>query len=179
MTPRPAPDPEPGPGPGWTALYTRSRHEKKVEFQLRERRIECYLPLRRVLKRWSDRRTWVEEPLFRSYLFIRGNPEERYRAVQCAGVVRPVTFLGRLALVRDEEIGMIRRILADAADPEACPPSLAVGDWVEIETGPLAGLRGRLEHVAGDRRLIVSVPSIQQGIRFNVEGWNVRKTAGP
>jgi transcriptional antiterminator RfaH len=161
--------------PLWVALYTKSRHEKKVEMQLMERKIPVYLPMKRTLKKWSDRKKWVEEPLFRSYIFVRGNAEERYRAVQCIGVVRQVTFNGKLAVVRDEEIEMIRRILADAPDTDSRPVSLSVGDDVEIETGPLAGLRGRLEEVRGETRFLVSITSIAQGIHFNVDRWNIRK----
>lgn len=117
----------------------------------------------------------MEEPLFRGYVFIQGGSVERYNAVQCAGVVRLVTFSGKLAVVRDEEIDMIRRVLSESSNPEACPVLFSVGDTVEIESGPLAGLRGRLEEIRGERRFVVSIPSIAQGIRFNVEKWNLRK----
>ncbi len=162
----------------WVALYTKSRHEKKVENQLVEKKIPVYLPMKRTLKKWSDRRKWVEEPLFRSYIFIKGSSEERYRAVQSVGVVRVVTFNGQLAFVRDEEIEMIKRVLADAPDTVSCPVSLSVGDTVEIETGPLAGLRGRLEEIRGETRFLVSIASIAQGIHFNVDRWNIRKIDG-
>ena len=161
--------------PQWVALYTRSRHEKKVETQLIEKKIPVYLPMKRALKKWSDRKKWVEEPLFGSYIFIKGDAEERYRAVQCAGVVRLVTFNGKLAIVREEEIGMIRRILADVTDMESFSVSFSIGDNVEIESGPLAGLRGRLEEVRGETRFLVSITSIAQGIHFNVDRWNIRK----
>ena len=161
--------------PQWVALYTKARHEKTVETQLIEKKIPVYLPMKRALKKWSDRRKWVEEPLFRGYIFIRGNAQERYRAVQCVGVVRLVAFNGKLAIVRDEEIEMVRRILADAPDTVSCPVSFSIGDNVEIETGPLAGLRGRLEEVRGETRFLVSITSIAQGIHFNVDRWNIRK----
>jgi transcriptional antiterminator RfaH len=164
--------------PRWVALYTRSRHEKKVETQLIEKKLAVYVPMKRVLKQWSDRKKWVEEPLFRSYVFVKGTAQERYRAVQSIGVVRMVTFNGQLAFVRDEEIEMIRRILADAPDTDACPVSFRVGDTVEIETGPLAGLKGKLEEIRGETRFLVSIASISQGIHFNVDKWNIRKING-
>ncbi len=162
-------------GSRWYALYTKSRHEKKVELQLHEKGIPVYLPMKRSLKKWSDRKKWVEEPLFKSYIFVQGGKQERYRAVQCVGVVRLVTFQGQLAVVRDEEIEMIRRILAEASDPESAPVEAGPGDTVEIESGPLAGLRGRIVEVQAAKRFLVSIPSISQGIRFNVDRWNVRK----
>ncbi len=66
-----------------------------------------------------------------------------------------------------------------ALPPFALPPLLeppfAVGDEVEISTGPLAGIRGRLEESRGTGRFVVSIPSIAQGIRFHVEGWNLKR----
>ena len=103
----------------WYALYTRSRHEKKVDYQLREKGIESYLPLQRVLRKWSDRKKWVEEPLFRCYVFVHVDPANRLRALQTFGVVRFVTFSDEPAVVRDDEIENIRRILRESPDAES------------------------------------------------------------
>ena len=54
----------------WHALYVRSRSERKVLTQLEEMGVEAYLPLITLIKQWSDRRKKVEEPLFKSYVFI-------------------------------------------------------------------------------------------------------------
>jgi hypothetical protein len=44
----------------WYALYTRSRHEKKVAEGLRQREFEAYLPLVPKVSRWHDRRKKIE-----------------------------------------------------------------------------------------------------------------------
>jgi len=160
----------------WYAFYTRPRHEKKVESQLREKHITCYLPMRKVLRQWSDRKKWVEEPLFRGYIFVHGDETLRYRAVQTRGVVRAVMFRGKLAVVRDEEIEMIQRILRDFEDAEAVP-RIHVGDEVEVKAGPLIGLRGRLEFFQSNHRLVIDVPSIQQAIRVTVNIQDVTKVS--
>lgn len=162
----------------WYALYTRSRHEKKVDLQLRDKGIESYLPTQKILRRWSDRKKWVEEPLFRCYVFIHTNHRDRLRALQVYGAVRIVMFSGKPAVVRDEEIENIRRILREAPEIEACTP-LYVGDVVEIVYGPLAGLCGRLEEIRGERRLVVTINSIRQALRFNVDGADVRVVNRP
>jgi transcription antitermination factor NusG len=160
-------------GEKWYALYTRSRHEHKVEKQLAEKHIESYLPMRRVLRQWSDRKKWIDEPLFRCYVFIHADEKDRIRALQSYGAVRIVSFNGRPAVVRDDEIENIRRVLKDSPAAEACSvPS--VGDWVEIIRGPLSGIRGRLEEVRGERRLILVVDSIRQALRFSIDGVDVR-----
>ena len=55
----------------WYAIYTRPRWEKKVYGMLMEKEVETYCPLNKVQKKWSDRLKWVEEPLFKSYLFVK------------------------------------------------------------------------------------------------------------
>jgi hypothetical protein len=47
--------------PAWYALYTRSRHEKKLLGELTDRSIDVFLPMREVLSRWKDRkkRIWL------------------------------------------------------------------------------------------------------------------------
>jgi transcription antitermination factor NusG len=55
----------------WFAIYTRPRWEKKVHKLLEEKGIECYCPLNKVHRKWSDRIKIVEEPLFKSYVFVK------------------------------------------------------------------------------------------------------------
>jgi len=55
----------------WYVLTTRSRHEKKSEQFLKNRGFEVFLPVQKVMRKWSDRKKMVEVPLFSGYLFIR------------------------------------------------------------------------------------------------------------
>jgi transcriptional antiterminator RfaH len=158
----------------WVALYTRPRHEKRVAAQLAEQKIQHYLPLVRFQRQWSDRKKWVEEPLFRSYVFVWGDPLARYHAVQTYGTVGFVKFGDSPAFVREEEIDTIRRLLGEGVLLESCSMPCR-GDEVEITQGPFTGMRGILEEIQGTQRLIVSIPSIRQGIRFNVALEDIRK----
>ena len=167
------PDIQDQPEARWYALYTRSRHEKKVDQQLQEKKIESYLPLTKVLRQWSDRRKWVDEPLFRCYIFIHASAIERYRALQSVGAVRIVAFNGKPAVVRDEEIDTIKRILKEIPEVEACKP-FYVGDVVEVTRGPLLGLNGRLEKIHGQRRLVVTIDSIKQAMCFNIDRSDIK-----
>ncbi|MBC8342565.1 MAG: UpxY family transcription antiterminator, partial [Bacteroidetes bacterium] len=64
--------------PKWYAAYTKSRNEKKVSERLSEQAVEHYLPLHKILKQWSDRKKWVEEPVFKSYIFIKIGLDDYY-----------------------------------------------------------------------------------------------------
>ncbi|MBN2417082.1 UpxY family transcription antiterminator [bacterium] len=161
----------------WYALYTKPRHEKKVDLQLREKGLTSYLPLRTVQKRWSDRKKWVDEPLFRSYVFVRADSRERYDAVQSYGALRVVGFKGVPIVVPDEEIDRIRRILREVENVEPADYFTA-GDPVEIVQGPLSGMRGVLEEVRNDHRLVVRIESVRQALKFSVLLQDVKRLAG-
>jgi hypothetical protein len=48
-----------------------ARHEKRVATQFEEKRVCTFLPLLRLVHRWSDRRGVVEIPMFSCYAFVR------------------------------------------------------------------------------------------------------------
>ena len=58
----------------WHVFYVQARHEKKVNERLLDCGYETFLPLKKVLKQWSQRKKWVEEPLFRSYIVSMAPP---------------------------------------------------------------------------------------------------------
>lgn len=158
----------------WYALYTKPRHEKIAEEDIHSKGIETYLPLNRVLRQWSDRKKWVEEPLFRGYVFVYGEYSECYRAIQARGVMSMVSFSGKPAIVRDEEILLLQNILKEKDNIEQIP-NIKPGELVEIYRGSLTGLKGILEEYRGTSKIVLTFPSIQQHIRFCVDLGDVRK----
>lgn len=159
--------------PQWYALYTRPRHEKRVDRQLKQKGIESYLPLRKELRRWSDRKKWVEEPLFRCYVFVRIPLQDYISALQTYGVVRMVSFNGRPAPIPDEQIDAVRRVLEEIKTVE--PISyLVIGQKVEVIKGPLAGIRGVLIQKRNQNRLVIAIESIRQGISIEINADEVK-----
>jgi len=71
----------------WYAVYTKSRTEKKLTGRLNEKGIESYLPLRKTLKQWSDRKKIVEEPLISSYVFVNIQNSRYYDVLNTQGAV--------------------------------------------------------------------------------------------
>jgi len=157
-------------GKVWHALYTRPRWEKKVLKYLQEEGIEAFLPLRKTLKQWSDRKKWVEEPLFRSYVFVHILPSEYYKALNIVGAVRYVVFEGRAAVIPDRQIQMVKDLLALEVELEVTDETLLPGERVVIRYGPLKDVEGemvefrsksiialRIDHVSGT--ILVSLPA--------------------
>ena len=95
----------------WYVLYTKSRNEKSVADKLSAIGIEVYCPMLKTKRKWSDRIKTVEEPLFRSYCFVRLAEHEREKVFEVPGVVRYLFWLRKPAIVRDSEIEAIREML--------------------------------------------------------------------
>ena len=102
----------------WFALYTKSRNEKKVHQALVDKGIECYLPLEKKLKIWSDRKKWVEEPFIRSYIFVYIEEENLQQALNTPGIVTVIRFGGKPASIREEHIKIIETVLSSEEEYE-------------------------------------------------------------
>ncbi|WP_332733022.1 UpxY family transcription antiterminator [Flavihumibacter sp.] len=100
----------------WYAIYTKPRWEKKVHGLFQQRGIESYCPLNKVKKKWSDRVKIIEEPLFKSYLFVHIAEDQKTEVRFVDGVVNFVYWLGQPAKLREEEISRIKRFLGEHTD---------------------------------------------------------------
>lgn len=128
----------------WVVLRTKPRQERLAEHTLRHRRIVTYLPLF-LEPPWHPRAPKGPMPLFASYLFVHCRPSERLSAIRFApGVLRPLTFDGKLATVSQEVIDHLRLREGDRGYilPDEIEQGLSSGQKVQIMAGALAGLRG-------------------------------------
>lgn len=161
----------------WYLLYTKPRAEKKVAAELVLKGYEYYLPLQRTLKQWSDRKKWVEEPLFKSYIFINTALEKNfYDILNTNGVVKFVNFERHPAMVDVRELELVKRLLGEGNFHFSSIElnSLQLGDEVEIIAGPLIGLRGHLCQTQGSGKVILSLTSIHQGLQVTLPTEYIR-----
>lgn len=119
----------------WYAVYTKPRWEKKVYGLLLGKGMIAYCPLNRVRKKWSDRVKWVEEPLFKSYVFVRVAETDLPDVRLINGIVNFVYWLGKPAVVKDKEIETIRKFLNDYDEVQAIPLDLQKDAKVTIRRG--------------------------------------------
>lgn len=149
------------PGAAWYVLRTRSRHEKTVNTQLIERKVETFLPLVERWSHWKDRRMKIAFPLFPGYCFARFSLVERLRVLSAVGVAGIIGTNGRPEPVPDAEIDAIQQLAATTLhyDPH---PFLTEGMDVEVTRGPLAGIRGKLLRKDRATRLVLAVTLIRQ-----------------
>jgi transcription elongation factor/antiterminator RfaH len=153
----------------WYAIYTNPRAEKKAYAELVRQDIEAYLPLQKVLKKWSDRKKWVEEPLFRSYIFVYIPQSQYLDVLNTPGVVRYVTFEGKAVPIPPRQIDAIRYFLNETS-PEVThdESTFVTGQQVEIVRGPLNGLTGQLVDFKGRQKVRIKIDALGQFLHLTV-----------
>lgn len=149
----------------WLILYTKPRFEKKVALRLQEMGVAYFLPLHKTLKQWSDRRKWVEEPLFKSYLFVKHTPARYYDVLNIPGSVKFIHFNGELATIRASKIDEIKLLLSNFSDVDVVQMQhVEPADEVRVIAGPLQGLKGKALAYKGKQVLAVEVEHIGQSL---------------
>ena len=145
----------------WYVVYTRSRAEKKVLADLAAQNIEYFLPLQKKLRRWKDRKKWVEMPLIPSYCFVRITRKEYDHVLQTDNVVCFITFEGKAAIVPDQQIDAMKKMMKQTDfEVLVTPDNFKHGKKVEIITGPLVGVQGELVKFKSKNRFIVRIEQI-------------------
>ena len=134
--------------------------------------MESYCPLNKVRKKWSDRVKTVEEPLFKSYVFVR-IPEESQTLVRMTnGVVNFVYWLGKPAVVKDKEIEVIRKFLHEYEDVRAEPLILQPQRKVVIQQGVFMDKEATILKVHGNKVQVV-IESIGYSLVAYIDKSNV------
>ena len=157
----------------WFAIYVKSRSEKKVLKLLEDIGIESFLPLITRVKQWSDRKKKVEEPLFRSYLFVNIPLSDYYTVLNVNGVVKFITFEKKPVPVPDNQIIAIKEYLNDTELHSIDYEDFKEGELVRIKSGQMKDLVGRFIKINGKHRIIIDIEAVGQSIPINIARSNV------
>lgn len=139
----------------WYAVYTRPRWEKKVYRLLTEKGIDCYCPLNKVQRRWSDRTKIIEEPLFKSYVFVKVAEDEKQRVRMISGIVNFVYWLGKPAIIKDKEIETIKLFLRDHDDISVGQIDLKSKDKIRVKSGIFMDHEGEVIEVKTNYAIVI------------------------
>lgn len=131
-------------GQKWFAIYTRPRWEKKVNQALQDRGFESYCPLNKIRRKWSDRIKIVEEPLFKSYVFVKISDTDRTAVRMINGAINFVYWAGKPAVVKEKEIIAIRKFLDEYENVTALPVDLEINQRVRINGGTFMDKEGKI-----------------------------------
>lgn len=156
----------------WFALYTKPRWEKKVSSVLQQKGVECWCPLKKTEKQWSDRKKIIEEPLFTSYVFVKINDTEKPAVLMTDGILNFVYHVGKPAVIRDAEIEIIKKFLSET-QASVSVQSLASLDQdtrIKVNHGVFMDTTGTVLK-SGKKKVFVKLESLDQVmiVEFPVE----------
>lgn len=156
----------------WYAVYTKPRWEKKTAYLLEKKQIENYCPLNKVVRQWSDRKKTVLEPLFKSYVFIYASESEHLAVKQTDGVLNFVYWLGKPAIIKEDEIEIIRKFLDEHENIKIEHISVNIKDTVRILSGPLTMMEGEIIELR-NQSVKILLPSLGFAMVAEVQKVNV------
>lgn len=128
----------------WFAVYTRPRWEKKVNQLLLEKGLESYCPLNKVRRKWSDRVKVIEEPLFKSYVFVKVTDIDRSNVRMTNGAINFVYWNGKPAIIKEKEIIAIKRFLDEYENVKAVPAEVKKNERVRVTNGMFMDQEGKV-----------------------------------
>jgi len=159
----------------WYPVYTRSRAEKKAYEELIRKNIICYLPLKKSVKLWSDRKKIIEEPLIKSYLFVYISAKEYAEVLMTNGIARFLYFSGKIASMPAQQIDNLKLLLATDAELEVLEFDIKAGERVIIKAGPFKGMLAETVSLHNKQRLILRLENMGVAIEINTSMAFVEK----
>jgi transcription termination/antitermination protein NusG len=160
----------------WWVLHTRPRAEKALARKLLRQGTAFFLPIRK--KQWQKHgRTFSSHvPLFPGYLFLKADDFAAFRTLETNFVARILRVPDQFQLQAD--LARVYRLIASggALVPEE---KLRPGALVEITTGPLSGLEGKILRRGKQLKFIVEVQFLQRGVSVEIESWMFEPRSSP
>jgi transcription antitermination factor NusG len=152
----------------WYPVYTHPRAEKKAHQSLLNKGIETYLPLRRQLKQWSDRKKWVDEPFIKSYLFVRIAEHEQAEVLMTKGIARFIYFGGKIAPMPDRQIDDLKLLMTSSLELEITEENLLPGEKIILKAGPLKGMTGEIISYRSQKQLVLRLENLGCSVIIHV-----------
>ena len=152
----------------WIAVRSKPRSEKIVSIELSKKNIESFLPVVKKRQQWSDRKKWVEFPLFPSYLFAKIELKDSIYILNTHGVSTIVKFGDRVITIDDKVVNSIKLALKGEYDLHPMK-YFTIGDRVSVIDGPMKGAIGIVDNkYKNENRLVIKIEALQQAITVHI-----------
>lgn len=143
--------------------YTKMHHERKAVERLKTQGIECFAPVAREVRQWSDRKKLAERLVIAMTIFTKVNETERMLVLQDPSVSYYMVdrTSKQLAVIPEEQISAFRRVLSGSEGPVTMNPNLLIpGDLVEVMDGALKGVVGQFATYKGKGVLSIHIEAL-------------------
>lgn len=166
---------------GWYVVYTKPFHEIKLaryfmDFNL-DNDLDCqiYLPMTKEVKVWSDRKKTVSVPLFKNYIFVKHDESGFNNIKKMPGFVQYIRFGQYPSVVPDDQIKIIKMILAEDEFAMSQSKTLVKGDKVRIISGPMTDLEGILIKDQKNLKVAIEIKHLDRSLQVHVPMSNILK----
>jgi transcriptional antiterminator RfaH len=155
----------------WWVLHTKPRAEKALARRVLNQNISFFLPLYK--REWRSRGRLLSShlPLFPGYIFLHGDGQARQRALETNLVANCLPVGDQVRLWSD--LTQVYSLMASGS-PLSPEDRLEPGSRVEIVSGPLMGLHGKILRRGKHLKFFVEVEFLQQGVSVEIESWMFR-----
>ncbi len=155
-----------GQSPLWWLIHTKPRQEKRLAVELRVMGVPHYLPVTKCKAVTRGRTRLTRAPQFPSYLFLRGDAEQRLLALKTNRIVATHCVV--------DQAGLSSQLwdLADLIEkgvPLRIEERLVAGQHVRVKSGLLKDKRGVIMKRGGKTRLFVFVNELLGGVSVEIE----------
>jgi len=157
----------------WYALYTRSKHEKKICFFLKQKGIETYLPMTTKMRQWSDRMKKVELPLFPSYVFVHIHKSKLWHATESPGAIRFIGIGKSPTPIPDKVIESLQKVEKESLTVDNL--NFYKGEKVKIISGKFIGVEGEFVRKGVKNILAIGIEMMNRVVIVELEASQVQQ----
>jgi len=139
--------------------------KKSANAALADKQIDTFLPIKKVVSHWKDRKKEIDIPLFPGYLLVNSSLKNRLKILNARSAIRILGINGHPTPMPNGQIESIKRLL----DTSLYFAYLTEGTEVIVVKGHLEGMRGKIIERRGEGRLILTVDLIKRSITVEVD----------
>jgi transcriptional antiterminator RfaH len=158
---------------GWYVIYTKFRHEKKVEQRLVELKINSFLPTARTLKYFKSSKRYVRMPLFPSYIFVKLECfQDYFDGMKIPGVLYFLKLGDQVAEIKESVIRKLEAIISNSFENiDVLSGEFTQGAMLNVHTGPFKGCCCEIIEHKGKNKILVRLELLNRNVLVELPSY--------
>ena len=156
----------------WYAVYTKPQSEKKVAASFTKKKLEIFFPMVCVKTKTFRKHKFVFEPLFKSIVFVYASQEETMLLKHTNGVINLLYWLGKPAVIAEDEIAAIKEFTEDYRNIKVEPAFVNNNEVAHSVNGTTVSMEGQL-YAVKNKTAKINLPSLGYTLVAEVEEESV------
>ncbi len=154
----------------WFALYTKYKCEKYVADHLVKKNIESYVPVIIKTRKYARKVKHFQVPLINCYVFVRIDKSQYLPALETEFAMKFLRQGKDLLAIPSAEMDLLMRVAGDVSEAhETNDHSFETGEDVEVVSGHLTGMQGKIISKAGKKNFVIALETIGFQLMINID----------